>query len=191
MKKLIVLLCILMLGVTTSSMGGMGVLGVGGGVSCTKDTGTLVYNNTTSGNAWGLSPPNQAAGQDFQYGSEFRLYSITITFKDASSCVATLRIGAGTDLGTYMEEWASVSIPDNAGDSTYEFVSVDNDTFSASTTYGIGLIEVSGTCSLKYSSSNEIASSDYRYNNSGSTSWDMNYPYPDSYDITAQVNKCE
>ena len=159
---------------------------------CVKDTGTLIYDYTAGSDGFQLGSSTQAAGEDFIYGSAFKLYSIKLYFDWVTDCEVTVRIGATNDLTTvYMEEWANVTV--NSGgpaDASYEFISVDQDTFSASTTYSIGVIETSGTCALQYGTSNPVATNDMIYDDAGTTGWVMDYSYTDNRDINMELFRC-
>ena len=89
-----------------------------------------------------------AEGQSFDSGVGGRLGRICVWGIDVDTDpVFTLRIGTTDDLTTYMEEFTSGTL------STSDWVcfdSVDKDTFTGSTTYFWGAIEVSGDFALGY-----------------------------------------
>ena len=182
--------------IATSGNAGMKLIGGGrggGAAVCTKDTGTLIYDYTAGASGYSLGTTSQAAGEDFIYGSEFQLYSIILHFNWVTDCVVTVRVGAGTDLTTvYMEEWASVTVNTGGpGHFSYEFISVDQDTFSSSTTYSVGVIEISGTCSLQYATGNPVATNDMINDPTAEeTGWNMEYSSTDDRDINMQLFRC-
>lgn len=156
--------------------------------ACTKDTVDLVMDQGTATSAVGL-PVGNAIGQSISYANAWSLYSISIVFDGTtSSCVMSLRIGTSDNLGTTTEpyeEWVSVNI--GSGAKTYEFVSVDNDTFTGTITYYIGGLEESGTCAWDYANTDVYAGGTRVYASSG---WSMGSPAATN-DITMDVNKCE
>lgn len=180
---LIVILCFVLTPVYAGRMDYLkGVEGVEG-VGCTKDTSNLVYDQSSTTNAWILSSATQALGQCIT-ASSFVLYGITITFAaSTSSCYATVRVGTSSDLTTYDEEWNNIEV---GGPGDFEFVSQDNDTF---TTICWGVVEVSGDCRVGFATGNPIGSSDMRY--TADDDWDMGTVYTDNRDITGQVHKCQ
>jgi len=113
------------------------------------------------------------------------LYSVSIDFHaDSDACVVDVRIGTSEDLSTYAEHWNDVSI-NNAGE-LKEFVSVDNDVFSAGTVY-IGVTEVSGDCKWTYASSSTYAGG-VRINTD--TLWNLGAEVSGE-DANFKVNKCQ
>lgn len=153
---------------------------------CTKDTGTLVMDDSSFVNTGSQSMNTNAIGQSISYGSDWSLYSIELEFNNNSNCVASVRIGNSADLSTYMEEWNSVSIAD--GNTVHEFISIDNDSYSSSTTYYIGVIEVSGTCYLRYDGNNPYANGSSIY--IGSSGWNMGTA-DTNRDFKVSVYKCQ
>lgn len=152
---------------------------------CVKDTVDLVMDQTTDDG--GASMSTNAMGQSISYGSAWTLHSFNVEFgATCSSCVVTFRIGASTDLGTYMEQWASVAIAD--GGELKEFVSVDQDAYDASTTYYIGGIENSGTCVWRYKGTASSYPGGMAYPTG--TLWNLGSPLSDR-DQSAQVFKCQ
>jgi hypothetical protein len=152
---------------------------------CTKDTSNLVmdyldYNDST------MNLTANATGQSISYGSEWNLHSIVLEFDPAcSSCVVSVRIGTSTNLGTYVEEWANVNIS-NDGEQK-EFLSVLNSTYSASTTYYVGWLEVSGTCVLDRDTSSPAYAGGKGYESD--SGWQLGGTL--SYDASMSVYKCE
>ena len=152
MKKLILsILFILCLSFQASAWNPMVVVSGSGGLpACAKDSGTLVMDESAMSGDSSSSLDANARGQSISYASDFQLYSIYIDLHsdDSSSCVMTVRIGSDKNLtgGNVIEEWSSVA----TNDDYHEFVSTQNDTYSASTTYYIGFIEDSGTCKVVY-----------------------------------------
>ena len=154
---------------------------------CVKDTGTLIYNQTSSTGSWALEDGVQAAGQNVTAAS-FQLYSIKLYFNDNSGCSVTVRAGTTADLSTYVEEWANVAIGDGLAD--YEFISATNDTY---TNLYWGVIEYGGACKPRYSTGDPVTpGSDFQYGDTGGVDWDISgYVYTDGRDITSEVFKCE
>jgi len=154
-------------------------------VACTKDTGTLVMDQDTIDQAVGLAV-GDALGQSISYASDWTLYSISIRFNSScSSCVVSVRIGTSDNLGTYMEKWDNVSISD-AGE-LKEFISLDTDIFTGTTTYYIGAMEMSGTCEWNYAETDVYAGGTRWSADSG---WEMGSS-TGTNDMTMEVYKTE
>lgn len=178
MKKLLLILFILLVAGIASADWVIRVVSTP--AVCTKDTSNLVMNYDSWAGDAGLDGDVQ--GQSFSYASPFSLYSASIKFAGVSSLVVTVRMGSSSDLSTYTEEWASVSIP---ADGFYEFVSAVNSACSASTLYYIGVILVSGTGYWTYGT-NEYA--DGTSMDHGSA-WVLGSP--GANDRIMKVNKCQ
>lgn len=152
--------------------------------ACTKDVSNLVMDQQVDDGDTALTAA--AKGQSISYASPWSLYSIRLYFGYVpTGGTVTVRIGTSANLGTYIEEWAAVSVP-SAG--WVEFVSVLNSAYSASTTYYFGLIENSGDIYVGVDSSSPSYSGG-AYVPAGST-WAMGSP-DTGIDMTAQVFKCQ
>jgi len=147
---------------------------------CVKDTTNLVMNYDSWAGDAGLA--SNVQGQSFSYASPFSLYSASVKFAGVSSLVVTVRMGSSSDLSTYTEEWANVSIP---ADGFYEFVSAINPACSASTQYYIGVIKVSGTGYVTYGTNGYADGTGMDQG----TTWVLGSP--GAYDWNMKVNKCQ
>jgi len=155
MKKLIILIliCVFCFGFTIQDEHKKVIARKNATTACVRDTGTLVMDSdglgfSTDGTVGDITV-GTAYGQSISYGSEWQLEAIEIRFPAGKTdCVCTVRICATDDCTTYMEEWTGISPIDDAVDTF--LVSVDNDTYSASTTYYIGIMETSGYCDIRY-----------------------------------------
>ena len=147
------------------------VSGSGEGVAaCAKDTATLVMNQENSGASWSAS--SDAVGQSISYGSDWQLYSLYISFStNDESGVATVRIGTALDLSSPIEEWTNIAV-DGAGSRYVELVSVQNDVYSASTTYYVGIIETTSDVLVRYVNSNDYAGGQFY----DGTAWVLDTP---------------
>jgi hypothetical protein len=158
------------------------------GGECIKDE-TPIADGSLADGSGKILDGTDAVGESFQYGSEFRLYSIEIYMTDASSsCVADIKVGSSSDLtgGNVIESWDSVAFADDETPS--EVVSVQNDTYSASTAYYFGVNEASGDCRVRKGAGDPYASGDYHSTNSG---WTLDPTGDSDDDLRFRVYKCQ
>ncbi|MHC4106134.1 MAG: hypothetical protein ACYSR9_14420 [Planctomycetota bacterium] len=185
MKKLFYeLLLLLLLAFISSTYATTTVTVIGGSTSvCTK--GAAVMTDVVD-DAGGILTVNDAIGQSISYASGWQLHSIDLHMAGLSeNCVMSLKIGPDTTLGDdAYETWTSQNA--GSGEKTFTVTSVDNDSFSASTTYYVGIMETSGDCRIRYDTGNEYAGGQYYGSDS---SWTLGAAVG-ARDWDIQVYKC-
>ena len=126
-----------------------------------------------------------AEGQSWASGAGGQLAKFCVYGTDeGTNGTITCRIGTGTDLSSYMEEFVSGTI---SSDDWICWDSVDQDTFTASTTYYWGCIESSGDTGLGTDNTNPYADGKKIW---GGTGWAMGAEH-DSVDHLFEIYWCD
>jgi hypothetical protein len=187
MKKLFYGLLLLLLLAFISSNATTTVTVIGGSTSvCTKGAAVMTDVADDAGASWGNG---KTIGQSFSYASGWQLHSIDIHMADLtdSNCVFDIKIGPDTSLGDdAYETWTGQGAA--GGHEIITITSIDNDSFSASTTYYVGFMETTSDCRVQYDTGNEYGGGQY-YNGDGA-GWTLGTPFA-GRDLDIQVYKCQ